>query len=281
MDPDPTKLESSVRTAETRDLGIVATASVGSTLPGGVTSVPFSLQYAGQPHPLADFALTATTGLPGGTATAQVASIKPLANSGTAILVSVSVPAGAAPGTYPVTLTATSANGMTRTGTGSVIVLAPPPPVDPGQPVDPTLPPPPTPDTRRPLARVTLPACRARMTRVRCAALRTRPASWRVLRGTAADAAPSSGLSSAQVNVVRRRGKACAAFAGGRFRAMTCAKATTVWTIVGLRRGAWSLTLGTLGHGRYVARARAVDAAGNVQLGFPTGSTRRFTLPAG
>lgn len=78
---------------------------------------------------------------------------------------------------------------------------------------------------------------------------------------------------------MRHRGTACAAFAGGRFRAMACARANALWTIVPLRRGAWSLQLGLLGKGRYVARARAVDAAGNAQRGFPTGSTRRFTLP--
>jgi hypothetical protein len=97
--------------------------------------VPFTLRYAGAATPAANFALAASSGVPGAAVPGlSVASVAPATDSDSTVLATVNVPAGVAPGDYPVTLTASLPNGQSRTATRTVTVVhspendAPPPP---------------------------------------------------------------------------------------------------------------------------------------------------------
>jgi hypothetical protein len=120
----------------TRDLGILTASGPASTTPGGAVSVPFTLRYAGAATPAANFALAAVTGVPGAAApTLDSTSVAPATDSDSTVLATVNVPAGAAPGDYPVTLTASLPNGQSRSATRTVTVVHspesdPPPPPD-------------------------------------------------------------------------------------------------------------------------------------------------------
>jgi hypothetical protein len=100
--------------------GSGATASVA---PGQTATVPFTLRYVGDAGPT--FALTATTAVPGASATPAPTSLTPAAAGFQDASVAVAVPAGTAPGPYTVTLSATVA-GQTRTAQGTIDVTAPP-----------------------------------------------------------------------------------------------------------------------------------------------------------
>jgi hypothetical protein len=93
-----------------------------SALPGGVAHVPFTLRYVGDAGP--SFALSASTALPGASASPSPTVLTPSAAGFQDASVTVAVPAGAAPGPYAVTLTAT-VGGQVRTARGTLIVTTP------------------------------------------------------------------------------------------------------------------------------------------------------------
>ena len=72
-----------------------------------------------------NFALTASTTVPGATALTNVPTLAPPGESTTSVTVSVPVPPATAPGTYAVTLTGTLATGETRVAKGTLIVPGP------------------------------------------------------------------------------------------------------------------------------------------------------------
>ena len=100
----------------TRDLGIVAGARDAAR--GTLATVPFVVGYAGSATPGADFALSASTTLPGGSPTPILTRLIPASNSVTPVPVALGVPKNATPGAYQVTLIARLANGQTRSATG-------------------------------------------------------------------------------------------------------------------------------------------------------------------
>jgi hypothetical protein len=108
-------------TQSTRDL-VVRPGGAVAAAPGAIAAVPFSLQFAGSQSSSVIFGLSATTTIPGATPVVSPATLTPTANSTTPVLASVPVPAGTAPGTYPVTLTATIA-GQTRAAASSITIL--------------------------------------------------------------------------------------------------------------------------------------------------------------
>lgn len=108
----------------TRDFGILSGAT-GSTAPGGITSVPFTFQYAGSADPDATFELSTSSDLAGASITPSLTAITPASDSATDVSVGVVVPATTTPGTYNITLTATHSSGQTRTATGTLTVTNP------------------------------------------------------------------------------------------------------------------------------------------------------------
>ena len=111
-------------TRATRDLGIL-TGATATGQSGTTVIVPFTAKYAGTSTSAANFALSATTAVPGGTAVVTPGSLLPATDSTNPVSVAVTVPAGTAPGNYDVTLTATLGT-QTRVRTGTVTVTAPP-----------------------------------------------------------------------------------------------------------------------------------------------------------
>jgi hypothetical protein len=121
-----------------------------------------------------------------------------------------------------------------------------------------------------------MPACRAHASKKACAKTRRSATAWRTLRGTAKDAAPSTGLARVQVGAYRRVGKRYRALVGTRFK--TVSKATALKalkTVKPTAAGAWKLKLPKLTAGRWTFRARAVDVAGNVGAFATRGMTLR------
>jgi hypothetical protein len=103
-----------------------------SGLVGGEARVPFKLDFASTVSgALPSFNLSATTTLPGGTASPTEASFAPASvDAGThrasaSRIVSIKVPASAGPGTYQVNLVATTPSGGSATGTGTIVVSKP------------------------------------------------------------------------------------------------------------------------------------------------------------
>lgn len=113
-----------------------------------------------------------------------------------------------------------------------------------------------------PSARITLPRRK-----------RALSASWRTLRGTAVDPAPSSGVARVEVGLYRRAGKRCVALTGRGFRRMTCKLATQTF-VPANGAGRWTRRLPALVAGTCTLRARATDKAGVPQAGFVTGRSR-------
>lgn len=111
-------------TEATRDLGIL-TGATGSGQAGTTVTVPFTARYAGSSTAGANFALSAATTVPGGTAVVTPGSLLPATDSSNPVSVAVAVPAGTAPGNYDVTLTATLGT-QSRVRTGTLTVVAPP-----------------------------------------------------------------------------------------------------------------------------------------------------------
>jgi hypothetical protein len=108
----------------TRDLALSAGAG-GSVKPGGTITLPYSARFAGPAGPEASFALTAQTDLPGATATPANATLQPAGDSTTPETVDVTVPAGAKPGTYAVTLSA-EVSGQRRAADATFTVATAP-----------------------------------------------------------------------------------------------------------------------------------------------------------
>ncbi len=103
----------------TRDLGVKDTdASVSA---GKTASVTFDLKYAGASG-AGPFTVAASTDVPGATATPSVTTLSPAADSDNNVSAGVPVSATTAPGSYQVTVTASLANGQTRTGTANLTV---------------------------------------------------------------------------------------------------------------------------------------------------------------
>jgi hypothetical protein len=90
--------------------------------PGGTATVPFTLRYAGEPGPT--FALSATSAVPGATATPSTPALTPAAAGFHDVGIAVAVPAGTPSGDYAVTLIAT-VGGQVRTAVGMLSVTAP------------------------------------------------------------------------------------------------------------------------------------------------------------
>lgn len=120
-------------TRATRDLGIL-TGATATGQSGTTITMPFTAKYAGTSTATANFALSATTSVPGGTVVVTPGSLLPATDSTNPVNVAVAVPAGTAPGNYDVTLTA-KVGVQTRVRTGTLTVTAPPvvtpPPVTP------------------------------------------------------------------------------------------------------------------------------------------------------
>jgi hypothetical protein len=104
----------------TRDFGVVTGAATAS--PGQSVQLPFDVRAAGALPAGLTASITASSSLPGTTATPSQASV-PLANgSSTRVTVPIAIPASAGPGTYNITVAAKLANGQTRTGTSKLTV---------------------------------------------------------------------------------------------------------------------------------------------------------------
>ena len=110
----------------TRDLGILV-AAARTAVPGELASFTFPLRYAGEASPQADFALTASSTLPGSLFAVTPDTYLPPDDGSAQARVAVGVPAGARPGSYDVTLTARLGNGQTRSATASLTVRPAPP----------------------------------------------------------------------------------------------------------------------------------------------------------
>jgi hypothetical protein len=93
--------------------------------PGQTAIVPVTGKLTGPARPAINFALSASTTVPGATALTNVPTLAPPGESTTSVSVSVPVPPTTAPGTYAVTLTGTLAGGQTRAATGTLIVPGP------------------------------------------------------------------------------------------------------------------------------------------------------------
>lgn len=95
--------------------------------PGQTATVSFPVRYSdGAGFGARTLRLSATSGLPGSPAATPSAPTLQIASGATpSVSASVTVPAGTAPGAYPVTLTAAdgAANSVTRTGTATVTVV--------------------------------------------------------------------------------------------------------------------------------------------------------------
>ena len=105
----------------TRDLGVLA-AAARTAVPGELASFTFPLRYAGTASPQADFALTASSTLPGSLFAVTPDTYLPPDDGSAQARVAVGVPAGARPGSYDVTLTARLGNGQMRSATAKLTV---------------------------------------------------------------------------------------------------------------------------------------------------------------
>jgi hypothetical protein len=112
----------------TSDLAITGGGDV-TAAPGSSATASFSARYVGDLQ--ANFAISASTGVPAATATPSLGSLAPAADSTNPLQVTVNVPPGTAPGRYPVTLTARLDAQRTRTATATIVVPAPAPPPQP------------------------------------------------------------------------------------------------------------------------------------------------------
>jgi hypothetical protein len=106
----------------------------------------------------------------------------------------------------------------------------------------------------------------------------THVTSWRLIRGTVSDAPPSSGIAKVEVNLIRRTGARCAVFNKKLFARLRCKPALNAWVKATIAHGRWSLRVIALRPGRYTLRARATDAAGNVQSALGPASSLSLRL---
>ncbi|MGD9572175.1 MAG: calcium-binding protein [Thermoleophilia bacterium] len=120
----------STSTNANRDLALTAGGPV-TAAPGTTALVPVTATYAGVGAPEANFSLSAATSLPGTQAVPNAVTFAPATDSTNTVIVSVAVPASAAPGEHTVTLTASVA-GQSRSATARLIVAAAAPGGGPG-----------------------------------------------------------------------------------------------------------------------------------------------------
>lgn len=106
------------------DFGFVTPAPV-AVQPGQTATIPVTGKAVGAPDLSINFALAATTTVPGATALTNVPTLAPPGRSTTTVVVSVAVPPGTPPGAYSVTLAGTLANGQRRSATGVLTVVGP------------------------------------------------------------------------------------------------------------------------------------------------------------
>jgi hypothetical protein len=113
-DPSAATISGADASQATRDLGILPTAG-GSAHAGGSGTVTFNANYKGAALPSGQFNLTATTTVPGGTATPSQPTLTPAADSDNTVNVNVTVPANTTPGAYDVHLIATLSTDPSQT----------------------------------------------------------------------------------------------------------------------------------------------------------------------
>ncbi len=112
-------------TASFTDFGVVGSA-VQAT-PGSTVSAAFVAKRSGPVDPATVFSLAATSAIPGGFVTIDRSSVSLGGDSTNPVLATIGVPAGTAPGTYPVTLSATAPGKPDRSGTVTVTIPGKPP----------------------------------------------------------------------------------------------------------------------------------------------------------
>jgi hypothetical protein len=115
-------------TSGASDLGVVTSGARATGSPGSLVTMPFILRSGGADRGITPLSTRATSTLPGATlaVTPQVLPQPPKDGDVTA-LVAVGIPAGAAPGIYDVTFSASQGPfgpGFVRSGTGRLTVLA-------------------------------------------------------------------------------------------------------------------------------------------------------------
>jgi hypothetical protein len=113
-DPSAATISGTDLSQNTRDLGVLPTAN-GTAHAGGSGTVTFDLNYKGAALPSGTFNLSATTTVPGGTATPSQSTLTPAADSDNNVNVTVTVPANTTPGSYSVHLIATLSTDPTQT----------------------------------------------------------------------------------------------------------------------------------------------------------------------
>ncbi|MGH2982255.1 MAG: hypothetical protein ACRDKV_09480 [Solirubrobacterales bacterium] len=111
-DPNASTVATNV-TLPTRDLGVVPTNTAADA--GSTAQVPFELRYRGAALPSGQFNITATTNVPGATATPSVTTLVPAADSDNDITVSVPVPPNTPSGSYNVNAIATLSSNPSQT----------------------------------------------------------------------------------------------------------------------------------------------------------------------
>lgn len=154
--------------------GATVTASAGST-----TTATLVATRTGLPDPATTFSL-AVSGGPAGAAITLDRSTVSLREATTPVTATIAVPAGTAPGSYPITVTATAPGKPARSAVATLVVPVPPEqPRDPGTPRGPMIPD----DSRLQPTPPRLPTLTARLSPARFAAGR---AVARARRGRAA-----------------------------------------------------------------------------------------------
>lgn len=128
-DPDAASLDTDLG-IQTRDLKISGNGPV-TVQRGQTASLTFSLRFAGEADPDANFALSAGTTLPGASATPSISAWEPASDDSSSVDVLLDVPADAAGGIYEVRLIAALPNGQQRSMTRQIKISLPaaPPPV--------------------------------------------------------------------------------------------------------------------------------------------------------
>jgi hypothetical protein len=122
--PSPAATRGFVEAALT-DFGIIGTTVQAP--PGSTVTAPFIAKRSGPASPGVTFTLSAQGGVPGGTLAIDRTTASLGGDATQPVLAMIGVPADAAAGSYPVTLTAAAPGKPTRTGTVTVVVpnLAP------------------------------------------------------------------------------------------------------------------------------------------------------------
>lgn len=102
------------------DFGLTGTTVTAP--PGGTVSATFLARRSGKADSTTTFNLAATTGVPGGSVSIDRSTASLGGDSVQPVLATIGVPAGTAPGSYPVTLKATAPGKPERSATVTVVV---------------------------------------------------------------------------------------------------------------------------------------------------------------